>query len=221
MTDLLDRFPGLVCPSCRGPALETAGDQVVCRACKERYDLVAGRFPRLIPPSAQISNDEVAVQDRVATWYEENRYRNPWSRAYHQWLNDVVVSQVDVVGRILDNGCGVGHLLHRLREADITGIDLSPEMIVIASRYDDRVLLADSQYLPFADASFDTVIARGLLHHLPDPERGLSEMARVLRPGGEVVTIDTNRSLLSALPRAIASRGSTSPNSTRISAGES
>ncbi len=205
--DLRTNFPALICPACRKAQLEVRGDGIRCTSCNEQYTILDGRFPRLIPPDAEISQEEVAVQDSVAANYERIRYSNPWSAKYHQWWTDLMISEVDVSGRILDNGCGIGLFCERLPAADIIGLDISAEMLRVAGTKSDRALLADSQNIPFADATFDTIFARSLIHHLPDPERGISEMARVLTPGGEVVSIDTNRSLLSRLPRAVANRG--------------
>jgi SAM-dependent methyltransferase len=69
------------------------------------------------------------------------------------------------------------------------------------------VVQGDCQEVPFRSEQFDLVLARSLLHHLPDPQAGLAEIHRVLRPGGQVILSDTNYSLLSALPRRLAYRG--------------
>ena len=45
------------------------------------------------------------------------------------------------------------------------------------------------------------------IHHLPEPALAVSEIARVLKPGGEAVFVDTNRSVLSTIPRIIANKG--------------
>ncbi len=113
-----------------------------------------------------------------------------------------------MAGRVLDAGCGVGNLLERLTApGKAIGVDFSLGMIRAASRRSPSVLLGDSMKLPFRDESFDLVLARSLLHHLPNIERGISELARVLRPGGQLVVADTNRSVLTSLPRALAYRG--------------
>jgi SAM-dependent methyltransferase len=49
--------------------------------------------------------------------------------------------------------------------------------------------VGDIQELPFADASFDTVVAAWMLYHVPDLDRGLAEIARVLSPGGRIVAV--------------------------------
>jgi len=98
--------------------------------------------------------------------------------------------------RILDAGCGTGQFATRLRallpEALITGIDILPERIA-ALRMDlahaARHLtfaVGDLFDLKFADASFDCVACRHVLQSIPDPERALGELTRVLKPGGRL-----------------------------------
>ncbi|MGE3406227.1 MAG: class I SAM-dependent methyltransferase [Pirellulales bacterium] len=104
------------------------------------------------------------------------------------------------VRRMLDVGCGVGQLAkHALRYGDpelsITCIDLSTRMLRRARRRlkndaTDHVA-ADLSRLPFADGSFDCVTCGYVLEHLPDAQIGLSEMARVLSPGGRVLLLTT------------------------------
>jgi ubiquinone/menaquinone biosynthesis C-methylase UbiE len=65
---------------------------------------------------------------------------------------------------------------------------------------------ADACRLPFADATFDVVYARALLHHLPDPTHGIQEIQRVLKPGGVAVVLDPNKTVVSTLPRYLARR---------------
>lgn len=89
--------------------------------------------------------------------------------------------------RVLDVGCGPGRWLAALREyapqADYWGLDLYPGMLR-AHPLPERVLSADVQHLPFAEASFDVVMANHMLFHVPDIEQAVIECRRVLKPGG-------------------------------------
>ena len=81
-------------------------------------------------------------------------------------------------------------------EVELTGVDLSPAMLGVAqtrARELGRVVdlrEADAQALPFAGASFDTVVCTFSLCAIPDERRAVSEMARVLRPGGLLLLAD-------------------------------
>jgi ubiquinone/menaquinone biosynthesis C-methylase UbiE len=156
-----------------------------------------------------MKTNEIITQDFVSIFYEENRYSKKYSRCYHDWWNKKMLSFVSLKGRILDNGCGTGILFETISEKtkSIIGIDISYKMLDYAKQRTSNLILGDSQYLPFQDGSFDLVIGRSLLHHIPDPYLGLKEMARVLKRNGEIVIVDTNKSILSILPRYLANKG--------------
>jgi SAM-dependent methyltransferase len=99
-------------------------------------------------------------------------------------------------GVVVDVGCGTGRALAPLREAvgpagAVIALDVTPEMLA-AARPAAAVsgaarVLADARALPLRDGCADAIFAAGLVNHLPDPEAGLSELARVIRPGGKLV----------------------------------
>jgi SAM-dependent methyltransferase len=98
--------------------------------------------------------------------------------------------------RVLEVGGGEGKLAARVRDelgADVTLVDLSPRMVEVATERGVRAQVADVQDLPFEDASFDTVLACWMLYHVPDLDRGLAEIARVLEPGGKLVANTNSR----------------------------
>ncbi|MDN3245119.1 class I SAM-dependent methyltransferase [Streptomyces mutabilis] len=95
--------------------------------------------------------------------------------------------------RVLDAGCGTGRALPPLRAAVgrsglVVGADLTPAMLQAAVRAGrdraGRLLLTDVAALPLRSRSLDAVFAAGLIAHLPDPAGNLTELARVVRPGG-------------------------------------
>lgn len=96
--------------------------------------------------------------------------------------------------RVLEVGCGPARLWRENRERvpedwDITLVDLSPGMVAEAERHVGGVRrfafrVADVQNLPFTNASFDAVVAIHMLYHVPDQQRALAEVRRVLKPGG-------------------------------------
>lgn len=161
----------------------------------------------MTPASPHDYTEEITVQDRAAEAYRSLRYLKPHSREYHLAWTRNMLKDLPLDGRILDNGCGTGLLLERLAGRKVVGLDLSPRMVECAAETAAPVLRGDSLHLPFPNRTFEVVLARSLLHHLPDKQRGVDEIARVLKPDGRVVFADTNRSLLSILPRRIANRG--------------
>ncbi len=108
---------------------------------------------------------------------------------------------------VLDVGCGTGTLALIAKErvgdtGHVFGIDPGPRQIARArakaarrgSPIDFRVGVIER--LPLPDQSFDVVLSTLMMHHLPDDlkRRGLSEIARVLKPGGRLVIVDFKRS---------------------------
>lgn len=99
--------------------------------------------------------------------------------------------------RVLELGVGTGkNFTYYPPNLSITGIDLSPRMLERAMRrakHDNigvHLHIADAQALPFADASFDTVVATFVFCSVPDPVRGMQEARRVLVPGGQLLLLE-------------------------------
>src|SRR5262249_23189228 len=89
---------------------------------------------------------------------------------------------------VLDVGCGPGYISCAVagRRANPIGLDFSGEMVAIARQKFPGIDFREgnAQNLPFADFTFDRVLASFALLHLPDPERGCAQACRVLKPGG-------------------------------------
>ena len=93
-------------------------------------------------------------------------------------------------GRLLDLGCGIGHSYHLLEPRETVGVDISAEALAGQGR---ETVVADMRELPFADSEFSSVLSVQSLEHVPDPERVLAEVARVLEPDGVAVFVTPNR----------------------------
>jgi len=107
-------------------------------------------------------------------------------------------------GRLVDVGCGPGYLAARISrkypELKVTGLDISEVTLTIAKRnwpsdeYDNlEFLVADAQQLPFSDSSVDFIVSSLSLHHWQDARKALSEIYRVLMPGGRFLIFDLRR----------------------------
>jgi SAM-dependent methyltransferase len=94
--------------------------------------------------------------------------------------------------RVLEVGPGPGELSERMaREltAEVVAIDVSERMVDLALDRGVDARVGDVQELPFPGDVFDLVVAAWVLFHVPDLDRGLGEIARVLRPGGRLVAV--------------------------------
>jgi SAM-dependent methyltransferase len=93
---------------------------------------------------------------------------------------------------VLEVGGGPGELAERMQRelgATVSFVDISPRMVELARARGIEAQVGDVQELPFAAGSFDTVVAAWMLYHVPDLDRALAEIARVLRPGGAFIAV--------------------------------
>lgn len=160
------------------------------------------------------SADLASRYDAVSGKWARTARRFQLNAAYCEPLlaSQVVIDlmQVGPQARVLDCGVGNGSLSIALNSllkgsADFHAIDTSAEMLVQAKSVmqqaglDPHLQQADVMSLPYEDQSFDVVMAAHVLEHLPDPQRALAEMVRVLKPGGMVFLCVTRPSLFGAL----------------------
>lgn len=132
--------------------------------------------------------------------------------AYKRWapIYDALFGSITYVGRkaavkvanrfkgtVLEVGVGTGIALPLYKsELTVTGIDLSQDMLDIAIKRAKSlpnvkaIHQMDASKLEFADGEFDTVVAMYLITVVPDPEGVMRELARVVKPGGEVILVN-------------------------------
>lgn len=106
--------------------------------------------------------------------------------------------------RVLEVGGGPGELSERIvRElgAEAVMVDSSPRMVELARARGVDARVGDVQALPFGDAEFDCAVAAWMLYHVPDLNRGLLELRRVLQPGGRLVAVTNGRAHMQELRR--------------------
>jgi SAM-dependent methyltransferase len=128
--------------------------------------------------------DETRFEQRAAAW---RNVTGPDAR-------QVALDAVAEVGprRVLEVGCGPGwasEWIARELGAGVVAIDQSERMVELTRARGLDARVGDVQALPFEDGSFDAALAAWMLYHVPDLDLGLSELARVLRPGGRLVAV--------------------------------
>lgn len=124
------------------------------------------------------------------------------------FAGDVAFAAVAEMGprRMLEVGCGTGWFAARVgRElgADVVAIDQSERMVELARAEGVDARVGDVQALAFDDGAFDCVAAHWMLYHVPELDRGLSEIARILSPGGRLVAITNGKDHLLELWRLV------------------
>jgi len=98
-------------------------------------------------------------------------------------------------GRLLEIGSGMGHLVGQLEDTFHTyGMDLNHWAVEQSKAVVDKSALqtASAEELPFADGSFDVVIIKHIVEHLPNPEKAIAEIGRVVSPGGVLILSTPN-----------------------------
>ena len=93
-------------------------------------------------------------------------------------------------GRVLDLGCGTGHSFELLAPRETVGVDLDASALRCQRR---TTVVADMRELPFPADTFAAAVSVQAIEHVPDPERVLTEVARVLEPDGAAVFVTPNR----------------------------
>ena len=128
---------------------------------------------------------------------------------YHQTATQVDLSGKKVLEVSCGHGGGASYLMRTLQPASYTGLDFNPAAIDFCKKrhtlHGLEFVQGDAQNLPFPDGSFDAVINVEASHIYPHFERFLSEVARVLRPGGHFLYSDfRNRGNFRAWDAALA-----------------
>jgi SAM-dependent methyltransferase len=126
--------------------------------------------------------DESGLAGRFALWQGNPGVPQP---------QEIAFDEVRALSpeRLLEVGCGRGELAERfVREGiEVVAVDQSERMVELTRERGVDARVGDVQSLPFDAAEFDVVVANFMLYHVPDLDRGLAEVARVLRPGGHLV----------------------------------
>lgn len=139
--------------------------------------------------------------DNAARWsetLEELQEENAHTHFIEIWTRRAMLARLGALPRsptVIDVGCSAGYLLKDLRasvpDATLFGADLTASGLrrALAIVPQARLLQADACALPLADASVDAVVSENVLEHVPDDERALAEIFRIMRPGARAVIV--------------------------------
>lgn len=140
--------------------------------------------------------DEAAVKSAYARWAPI--YDWLFGLVFEDGRRKAVATINERAGSVLEVGVGTGLTLPQYGpHLEITGIDLSPDMLAVAHRRVAEGTNAtvaglhemDASHLAFTDASFDTTVVMYTITVVPDPDRVMAEIERVTKPGGEVIIV--------------------------------
>jgi len=154
---------------------------------------------------------------RLTAWY------NFQARAYHLWRGNfdsplvqraalLIEQEASGTQRILDAGCGSGlftiGLATQRPQWNVLGVDPSVGLLKIGRSHSEKNQLTNANFiegdvmqLPHADGTFDAIVAAGLFPNLNDHVAALTELHRVLKPGGQVVIVEFDRAKMTTSTR--------------------
>jgi len=142
------------------------------------------------------------TEQEIRDWYNDrhrSRGEDAWRppEAYPVFLEYLGVTGT---GKLLDVGCGTGHLLRAAadRGLETFGTDISEEGVQVARRTSpaSQVAVGKGEELDYGDSEFDYVTCIGALEHFLDMRKGFREMLRVARPGGRLCIVVPNSNFL-------------------------
>jgi ubiquinone/menaquinone biosynthesis C-methylase UbiE len=152
--------------------------------------------------------------DDFSRWYERERHHG-----YHAMLDQLELDVIRPFARgkdVLEVGAGTGLILQGISGSarSLTGLDISQGMLAQAAARGFKVVQGSATELPFESETFDLTYSFKVLAHVPGIERALSEMARVLRPGGHMVAEFYNAQSLRRMAKQIGGPGKISEQRT-------
>jgi ubiquinone/menaquinone biosynthesis C-methylase UbiE len=161
-----------------------------------------------------------AGNEQFTAWNEEMVQRYDIERYYersHPLVRWIEQRRLDVLAefaaarpnsRVLEVGCGAGHVLERFAGVKRTGVDLSTTMLARARQRlgpDAELVRASAEQLPFDPQSFDVVICTEVLEHTQHPDVVIRELARVATPDARIVVSIPNEANIDRAKRFIRS----------------
>ena len=195
----------LACPDC-GSALDCAAARsealapgappevlegtLRCRRCAAAFPVRAG-VPRMLPGA--LSNPERATAHAFGTqWQILSELSEVFRAEFQSYLEPCPVGELEGLA-VLDAGCGSGKFAYAAAEAGasaVIAVDLSAAVEVaqanLRGRPNAHVVQASIDRLPFRPGTFDFAYSIGVLHHMPEPERGFRALVPLVQPGGRL-----------------------------------
>jgi len=156
--------------------------------------------------NVEAHNDSLAREHDIDAYYASSSL--PIRLIEQQRLRIIRAMVGDHSGaRILEVGCGGGHVLSCYPDGKLTGLDVSAVMLDKARRrlagYDVTLIKGELDKAGLEDGSFDVAICTEVLEHVVDPQGVLEQMRRVLCPGGRAVVTFPNDRLINSVKAAV------------------
>jgi len=181
----------IACPLCLRP-LEKQDSELICSECKQAYKIESG-IPVIL--RNDLLNKE--INTREAVWKrkemegfdEVESYEELMKRPYFAHLKQKINEELDGLDKekndVLEVGSGISIFAERFSDKNLVLTDINFSLLQ-KNKKESLKIVADGEYLPLFDQSFDFIYSIGLIHHLPNQKRGLKELKRLIKPGGQI-----------------------------------
>ena len=134
--------------------------------------------------------------------HQENYYRKntDYANFLEDWDDDFYAKYSEALcpkqlgSKVLDIGCGVGQVVRRLMESgyEAHGVEVSEPNVAKAKKVSKLCQLYDGVRLPFKNNTFDSAGALNVLEHVEQPEAFITELVRIVKPGGRIILSSPN-----------------------------
>lgn len=201
--DLEKALEFLCCPKCKADLEFYSNDQrYFCQACKVDYPVIDG-IPRFIEVNDALLS-EAKQHWEASPHFQYEAENDLYSKEYYEEQDRWRVKEIDpysisnykfneVKGKVtLDIGCGSGWVVKQAAKhgAFSIGVDFTEKAAFSTKKaletygLNGLAIQADAQYLPIKSNTIDRVFSIGVLHHIPDTEKGIAEAYRIIKPNG-------------------------------------
>ena len=144
------------------------------------YEFPISRMSYSLKANAYYFNHPEWAEEYLTYCHRSETFRDRWKAAGGSWKDKVVI----------DIGCGPGNIHATLQEQHkmLIGVDVAPGSLELANNLGYTAVLADANNLPFKSAIADIVTLNATLHHTENMDSVLKEAARLVKPGGVLIT---------------------------------
>lgn len=169
-------FQILICPQCSSTHLIHDNTSLTCDSCNKKYPIINGKPVFKVMTSSEIPDELDILKHRLKKYSKLYSFLvNIISPVYPSFSPHKIISRylTETNSIALNLGSGNSNLSDKVLNVDIFG-------------YENVNIVCDIENLPFKDNSVDFIINIAVLEHVPSPEKVVSEIFRVLKPGGIV-----------------------------------
>lgn len=188
---MMNEYDKLSCPNCRQD-LDFRETSLFCHKCKNSFE-IKNNLVNFFPDQFTSPDDSRAASWKkfeIENFEDIDSYRELMRRPYFSYLKGKIREHLLKLNlkdkRILEVGAGCSIFASIFDNSNNVVLTDINKKLLSENEAGKILVVADAENLPFQDNSFDFVYAIGLIHHLPDQQKGLAEIGRVVKADGRI-----------------------------------